>query len=190
MLGGHEFCTVLDRQVSSDADQSTEFAEAKAEFSSTAGAALRFLEDGRNTTHVEVWDFAEGVLITVDFLGDESNQASAVSSRVRHFRIHVHLVAVATDTASQRGVHALNRVQVSSGDQDEVARDRFGLGEGAARALRAARDGECALLHGGEQRLLLLEPKEVDLVNVEHALVRSMDGAWLNTLVGGRLHAT
>ena len=50
--------------------------------------------------------------------------------------------------------------------------------------------GECALLHGGEQRLLLLKPKEVDLVNVEHALVRPMDGAWLNTLVGGRLHAT
>ena len=85
VLSGHEFCTVFHRQITGNAHQSTEFTEAKAEFSTAAGAALCFLEDGRNTAHVEMWDFAEGVLVTVDFLGNESNQAPAVSSRIRHF---------------------------------------------------------------------------------------------------------
>ena len=45
-------------------------------------------------------------------------------------------------------------------------------------------------MHGGEQRLLFLEPEEVDFVDVEHALVGTVDGARLDTLVRGRLHAT
>ena len=87
-------------------------------------------------------------------------------------------------------MHPLNGVEVSSGDEDEVAGNRFGLGQRTRRALRATGDGEGTVLHCRQKRLLFLEAQQVDLVNVEDPLVSAMDGARFNSVVGGCFHPT
>ena len=88
--------------------------------------------------------------LVVDLLGYEANQASAVALRVAHVGVDVDLVAVASDAAAQGGMHVLYAVEVASGDEYEISRDWFGLGECSRRALRAAADGQFLLLHGDQ----------------------------------------
>ena len=136
MLGRGQRCTGFHGQITSDANQTTEFTEAQGKFASAAGTALCFSKDDGHSTLVEVRDFTNRVLVSQHLLCDETNEPTTIARRVGHLGVHVDLVAVPADTASQRGVHALNGVEVPCSDENEITRHRLGLGQGAGGTLR------------------------------------------------------
>ena len=182
--------TGLDGQVASDANQPTEFTKAQGKFAPSASTALGLAENDGHGTLIEVRNFTNRVLVSQHLLCDETNETATVSRSVGHLGVHIDLVAVPTDTASQRRMHTLNGVEVPCSDENEIARHRLGLGQGTGGALRPTGDGEGTVLHGREQRLLLLKAKQVDFVDVENTLVGSVDGTGLNTVVGRCFHTT
>src|SRR5438552_3867698 len=131
------------------------------EMSSAAGPSLGLPEDFQDRGAVEVRDLP----IFRDLLRDEPDQLEAVVLRVQHRGLHVDLVSVSADAGPQRRVHPLDRVQVSRGDEDEVAWDRLRLDHRAGRPLALADDREFLLLHRGQQALLALHAEDVDLVH-------------------------
>src|SRR6056300_723905 len=119
-------------------------------------------------------DFSDGVLVTEHLLSDEADEPSSVSGGVRHFGVHVHLVTVTTNTASKGRVHALDGIKVASSNENKVTRNGFGLGQGTAGALGATRNREGSVLHSRQQSFLPFEPKQIDFIDVKHALVGTM----------------
>ena len=185
MLRRHEGRPLFLRDVPRDADQSAQLAKAQGELSTAAGPSLGLPEDFQDCRAVEVRDLP----IFRDLLRDEPDQLEAVVLRVHHRGLHVDLVSVSADAGPQRRVHPLDRVQVSRGDEDEVAWDRLRLDHGAGRALALPDDREFLLLHRGQQALLALHAEDVDLVDEEDALVGLVDRAGFDALVRGRLKA-
>ena len=136
VFGRCQRSTGFHGQITSDANQSTEFTEAQGKFASATSTALCFSKDDGHSTLVEVRDFTNRVLVSQHLLCDETNETATVARGVGHLRVHVDLVAVPTDTASQCGVHALNGVEVPCSDENEITRHRLGLGQGTGGTLR------------------------------------------------------
>ena len=180
---------VLCGQVTCDAHQATQFSETQRELATSARPPLCFSEDRCDRTAMEVRDLANRSRITPNLLCDETNQAASVASCIRHLTVDVHFVSIPTDPGSKGGVHPLDGIEVAGGDEHEVTRHRFGLGQSAAGSLGPTADREGSLLHGSEEGLLLVEAKEIDLIDVQHAAVGEMDGTGLHPVMGGRLHA-
>ena len=85
-------------------------------------------------------------------------------------------------------MHTLDGIEVARRDENEITWNRFGLGQCTGGPFGAARDWESTVLHGRQKGLLLFEAEEIDLVDVKHALVSTMNGSGLHTVVGRRFH--
>src|SRR3990172_2392892 len=159
--------------VPGDADEASELAQPQGELPPPSRAPLRLSQDLADREAVEMGD----LLVLGDLLRDESHELHPVRVRVPHRALHVDLVPVAADPRAERGMHAGDRVQVSGGDEQEVARDRLRLDHRPARALALPHDAEPPLLHRGQEGRLAFDPKDVDLVDEQDALVGLVDRA-------------
>ena len=84
-------------------------------------------------------------------------------------------------------MHPLNRVEVSGGDQDEVAWNGLGLDHCPGGPLALAHDREFLLLHRGQEALLALHAEDVDLVDEQYAFVGLVNRTGFDALMGRRL---
>ena len=171
--------TLGEGDISRDAHEAAELAEAERQLARAARATLGLPDHLHHRIAVEVRDLA----VLEDLLGDEPNDLQPVLGNVGHRGLHVELVAVAPDTRPERRVHRLHAVDVPRGNQDEIGGDRLGLDHRAGRPLGLAYDRELPLLERGEERMLTLDLEEVDLVQEQDTTVRLVDRADLDPLV-------
>src|SRR3989442_464809 len=183
MLRGDEGRRLFLGDVAGDADEPSEFAEPQGQLTPAACSALCLPQDFEHRGPVEV----RNLPVLRDLLSNEPHELESILVRIGHRALHVNLVPVPPKPRAQCRVHALDRVQVARGDEDEVARHGFRLHHRAGGPFALTDDGELLLLHRGQQALLALHAEHVDLVDEQDALVGLMNRAGFDALVRRRL---